>query len=241
MRIDHTHVVTPQSWAGGRRPGAVHDAAVHGGSVADAARRADRTAPLPPRWVALLLDQTLQALEAVHAAGIVHRDVKPGNLLLEPDRPAACPHLRLTDFGIAVPARRAADDAGRDDHRHARLHAARAVAAAPTPTRAPTSTPSAGWRYEMLTGTRPVARGGRRPRPRRRAHRRPPPRRDPRRRRDRDPRADRGPAGRRRRAARRAAQPRAARPAARADERIVVPDRYASTLPFQPFQPSPSR
>jgi serine/threonine-protein kinase len=104
MRIDHTHVVTPDSWA------AVDDRVLftmplmHGGSLADllAERILAGTPGLPPRWVALLLDQTLQALEAVHAAGIVHRDLKPGNLLLEPTD-GGVPHLRLTDFGIAVP------------------------------------------------------------------------------------------------------------------------------------------
>lgn len=99
MRIDHTHVVTPLSWA------ALDDRVlftmplVAGGSVAELV--AEQGA-LPVRWVVTLVDQLLEALEAVHAAGIVHRDVKPGNLLLEPTG-VARPHLRLTDFGIAAP------------------------------------------------------------------------------------------------------------------------------------------
>jgi eukaryotic-like serine/threonine-protein kinase len=99
MRIDHTHVVTPLSWAGMDDRVLFTMPLVRGGSVSDLLRR---YGALPLRWVGLLLDQTLQALEAVHAAGIVHRDVKPANLLLEPTG-AGMPHLRLTDFGIAVP------------------------------------------------------------------------------------------------------------------------------------------
>jgi serine/threonine-protein kinase len=99
MRIDHAHVVTPQSWAGMDDRVLFTMPLVRGGSVSDLLKR---YGVLPVRWVALLLEQTLQALEAVHAAGIIHRDVKPANLLLEPTG-RGLPHLRLTDFGIAIP------------------------------------------------------------------------------------------------------------------------------------------
>jgi serine/threonine protein kinase len=56
---------------------------------------------LPPAYAAEVLDQLLTALSHIHGAGIVHRDVKPANLLLEPS-PVGAPHLRLADFGIAL-------------------------------------------------------------------------------------------------------------------------------------------
>jgi len=62
----------------------------------------DREGPLPPQRAIDLLAQVADALDAAHAAGIVHRDVKPHNILVEGDR------AYLSDFGLA----KAVDESG---------------------------------------------------------------------------------------------------------------------------------
>ncbi|MEU0565130.1 serine/threonine-protein kinase [Nonomuraea sp. NPDC005983] len=53
--------------------------------------------PLPPQRVATIGVRMLDALAAAHASGILHRDVKPANVLLTDDG-----RVLLTDFGIAI-------------------------------------------------------------------------------------------------------------------------------------------
>jgi hypothetical protein len=51
--------------------------------------------PMPVPSVFLLMAGVAEALQAIHAVGVVHRDLKPSNVLLAPDGP------RVIDFGIA--------------------------------------------------------------------------------------------------------------------------------------------
>ena len=55
--------------------------------------------PFAPREAARLITQVAQALDAAHARGVVHRDVKPQNVLVTGEDGEE--HLNLTDFGIA--------------------------------------------------------------------------------------------------------------------------------------------
>ncbi|HEY5815605.1 MAG TPA: serine/threonine-protein kinase [Solirubrobacterales bacterium] len=61
----------------------------------DLKKRIEADGPLPAGEAIALLAQVADALDAAHAAGIVHRDVKPHNILLEGER------AFLTDFGLA--------------------------------------------------------------------------------------------------------------------------------------------
>lgn len=92
-RISHPAVVT------------VHDVLDHGGrpwivmQYVDGPSLAEALTPDPitPREAARIGLQVLGALRAAHAAGVLHRDVKPGNVLLAKDG-----QVLLTDFGIAA-------------------------------------------------------------------------------------------------------------------------------------------
>ena len=91
-RLSHPNLVPVFDFgAGGPRPYLVSEF-VEGGTLAD---RLEDGGPIDSGRLAR---QLLAALGHIHAAGVVHRDVKPANVLIDPDG-----HSRLTDFGVAQP------------------------------------------------------------------------------------------------------------------------------------------
>jgi WD40 repeat protein len=96
--VDEPHIVPV--YGAGDADGLLYIATrfVAGGDLSRLQRAAD--GPLPPAQAADLVSQVAGALDAVHAIGLVHRDVKPGNILVE-RIPGRREHAYLSDFGIS--------------------------------------------------------------------------------------------------------------------------------------------
>ena len=69
---------------------------IRGESLSEVLQRLDN---LPEHLVIDVIEQTAHGLSAIHAAGLIHRDIKPGNLLVTPEGT-----VKITDFGIAKAA-----------------------------------------------------------------------------------------------------------------------------------------
>ncbi|MCP3768225.1 serine/threonine-protein kinase [Streptomyces sp. MAR25Y5] len=96
--LDHPHIVPV--FEAGEEDGILYIAMryVEG---SDLRRLLDREGPLPFRTALRIAVQVASALDAAHEHGLVHRDVKPGNILVargtDSDHPE---HVYLTDFGL---------------------------------------------------------------------------------------------------------------------------------------------
>ncbi len=98
--VSHDHVVPIYAIEEANNPPYLVMQFVAGRSLQE---RIDRTGPLELKEILRIGMQAAQGLAAAHAQGLVHRDVKPANILLE----NGVERVKITDFGLA----RAADDA----------------------------------------------------------------------------------------------------------------------------------
>jgi serine/threonine protein kinase len=100
QELDHDHIVKCHGFVhrAGHEPYLV-TLLEHGGSLAE---HIETVGPVPPAIAAAILKQILLALDTAHQRGVVHRDLKPDNVLLREKTPRdQVPWIRVTDFGIA--------------------------------------------------------------------------------------------------------------------------------------------
>jgi Protein kinase domain len=102
--IEHPNVVP--IYAAGEENGVPY-IAMRYVSGSDLGRRTRHEGRLDPEMAVALIAQVGNGLDAIHAAGLVHRDVKPANVLLSGQ--AGGEHAYITDFGVA---RNVATDSG---------------------------------------------------------------------------------------------------------------------------------
>ena len=100
-RLSHPHIVSIYDTCSGDDVEAIVMELVRGTTVRDLL---DRKGSVSPRRAIAITRQVADALAHAHACGLVHRDIKPGNILLADDG-----RVLVTDFGIAKAAEAAGD------------------------------------------------------------------------------------------------------------------------------------
>lgn len=90
--LDHSNIV--KTYHSGEQDGMFYLVMefVEGTSLLDMIQQS----PLPVEQTMHIAEQVAMALQAAHGLGVIHRDIKPGNILVVADN-----HIKLTDFGLA--------------------------------------------------------------------------------------------------------------------------------------------
>jgi Protein kinase domain len=97
--VDHPHIVPV--FDAGEASGALFIAMLYAGGR-DVRSLISTEIPLPAARVAGIVDQVASALDAAHSRGLIHRDVKPANMLLAQSGGDGRPdHVYLSDFGLS--------------------------------------------------------------------------------------------------------------------------------------------
>lgn len=151
--IRHPHVVQVHSFGVARSPYFVMEY-VKGRALSElVCEHVLRAVPLPERRAVAIIRQVATALDAVHEAGLVHRDVKPLNIIIEEGsgRPV------LVDFGLAAPIDEAptADSVGCGTPQYMAPEQAPSFGVAPPLARQADVFALGSTAYELLTGAPP--------------------------------------------------------------------------------------
>ena len=94
--LNHPNIVAVYDWGSAEGTYYIVMEYIEGQSLAELLRS---DGPLPPEHAAEIALSVAAALGFAHNNGVIHRDVKPGNVLLSPDG-----KVKVTDFGIAIAA-----------------------------------------------------------------------------------------------------------------------------------------
>ena len=118
-RLNHPHIVTVHDYGTADTLHFLVMEWMEGGTLED--EMGDKR-KLPPSRAVDVTGQICDALQYAHSEGVIHRDVKPGNILLDRNGTA-----KLSDFGLvkgrtAGRVRRGCPDANRHGDRHSALH-----------------------------------------------------------------------------------------------------------------------